>query len=111
MKFDPKEVIRMASDLDALLSEVGGPDAVRELDVERFRAQLSGDDEGAARVLARIEAAAEHHAAAGELLRLFGAAMSIRNMPLARGSYVGLRELVRAALGAPSEAPREGEEG
>lgn len=111
MKFDPKEVNRMASDLNALLSEVGGPDAVRELDVERFRAQLDGDDEEAARVLARIEAAGEHHAAAAELLRLFGRAMSNGNMPLARGSYAGIRELVRTKLENPDETDENGGEG
>ncbi len=38
MKFDAEELIRMARDLDALLSEVGGPDEVRE-----FSADLSDD--------------------------------------------------------------------
>ncbi len=34
MKFDAEEVVRMAADLDALLSEVGVPDEVRELSAD-----------------------------------------------------------------------------
>ncbi len=99
MKFDAEELIRMARDMDALLAKVGGPDEVRELSVERFRHQLDGDDEAAAQVLERIRVAGEHHAAAGELLRLFGRAMTGANMALAVGSFAGIQALVRGALG------------
>ncbi|MDP9476477.1 MAG: hypothetical protein M3R38_12475 [Actinomycetota bacterium] len=108
MKFDGEEVGRMARDLDALLAEVGGPDEVRELSVERFRHQLDGDDDAAERVLERIKAAGEHHAAAGELLRLFGQAVTCCNMALAVGSYAGIQALVR---GARAGDAGEGEEG
>ncbi len=108
MKFDAEQVIRMAADLDALLVEVGGPDEVRELSVQRFRLQLDEDDAGAERVLRKIKAAHDHHAAASALLGLFGQAVTDSNMALANGAFAGVQALVRGALA--EEAPGEGEE-
>lgn len=93
-----RETKRLAGNIDALLDEAGGPAEVRELAVSRFRCQLDNDDEGAARVLRRIKAARDHHAAAGQLLRLFGQAVDTGSMPLAVGSYAGLQALVRRTL-------------
>ena len=97
---DMREAVRLVKDIDAMTAGLGGVEALRELEVEGFRAGLDGDDEGAQRAMEKIKELAEHQEAAGELLRAFGAALERQNMPLAHAAHAGVLDVVQRALAA-----------
>lgn len=86
-----------SKDIDALLTELGGPDEITELDVEHFAAELDDDTEAAQRALSRMAASGQYHRTAGLLLEVFMAAIAMGSLPLARAAREGVGALVHQA--------------
>ena len=116
--FDPdelREVDGLAVGIGALLDEFGGVEAVRELEILRFRCQLNEDAEGAERALRRIAELGLANEASNHLLAAFFASMQMQNAALARAAFAGVEALVQAKLageatndGDPDEGGGEG---
>lgn len=107
--FDPdelREVDGLAVGIGALLDEFGGVEAVRELEILRFRCQLNEDAEGAERALRSIKELGLDNEASNHLLAAFFASIQMQNAELARAAFAGVQALVRAK--AADEATDEG---